>query len=114
MVMKSDYQREGVNICLSVLIELMTILGSFRENAVLIGGWTPWFLIPEKRNEHTGSLDIDIALDFKRIDSAGPVWVANFLEITDDEEKERIQRDAYERVNALIMKVEIPSFEVEE
>ena len=281
MVMRSDYQKEEVDICLSVLIELMTILGSFRENMVLIGGWTPWFLIPEKRNEHTGSLDIDIAIDYKYIDSAayktilqllaekgymqgeqpfifyrnvlieegkvvtvkidflageyggtskshrtqrvqdirarkargcdlvfddyemitlegtmpdgarnkvsikipgvvpflvtkgmalwesykekhaydiyfviknyaggieaiaerfkpylrntlvregigkirnkfssvdlaGPVWVANFLEIKDTEEKERIQRDAYERVNALIMKLEIPSFEVEE
>jgi hypothetical protein len=67
--MKSDYQKQEVDICLSVLLELMTILGSFRENIVLIGGWTPWFLIPEKRNEHTGSLDIDIALDSKHIDS---------------------------------------------
>lgn len=44
--MKSDYQKEEVAICLSVLLELMTILGTFRENIVLIGGWTPWFLIP--------------------------------------------------------------------
>lgn len=36
--MKSDYQKQEVDICLSVLLELMTILGSFRENIVLIGG----------------------------------------------------------------------------
>ena len=77
--MKSHYQREEVEICLSVLIELMTTLGSFRENIVLIGGWTPWFLIPGKRNEHTGSLDIDLALDFEHIDRASDKTILQLL-----------------------------------
>jgi hypothetical protein len=70
VVVKSDYQPEDVNICFSVLVELMTVLSKFRKNIVLVGGWIPWFLIPEKRSEHTGSLDIDIALDFNKIDSS--------------------------------------------
>lgn len=78
--MKSDYQKEEVDICLSVLLELMTILGTYRENIVLIGGWTPWFLVPEKRNEHTGSLDIDIALDFKYIDSTAYKSILRLLD----------------------------------
>ena len=34
---------------------------------VLVGGWIPYFLTEENRHEHVGSLDIDIALDFKKI-----------------------------------------------
>lgn len=67
MVTRLDYQRDAVEACFSVLIEIMTVLGKFRDHIVLIGGWVPYFLIGEKKHEHTGSLDIDLALDFKNI-----------------------------------------------
>jgi hypothetical protein len=67
MVNKHDYGKDEVAACLSVLVELMTVLGEFRDNIVLIGGWIPYFLIHEGRQDHVGSLDIDIALDFKKI-----------------------------------------------
>ncbi len=34
---------------------------------VIIGGWVPTFLFPRAEERHVGSLDIDIALDFKEI-----------------------------------------------
>lgn len=77
--MKSDYRQEEVDSCLSVLVELMTILRPFRDNIVLVGGWTPWFLIPEKRKEHTGSLDIDVALDFKHLDQTAYKTILRLL-----------------------------------
>lgn len=67
MVTKYDYNPEEVEACYSALIELMTILGEYRDNSVIIGGWVPYFLCPEHQKEHTGSLDIDLALDFSRI-----------------------------------------------
>ncbi|HZK10800.1 MAG TPA: hypothetical protein VFD10_00345 [Atribacterota bacterium] len=67
MVIRYEYGKKEVNACLSVLVELMTILGEFRDNIVLVGGWIPYFLIEENRYEHVGSLDIDIALDFQKI-----------------------------------------------
>lgn len=70
MVTRLDYGRNEVEICLSVMVELMSLLGEFRDNIVLVGGWVPYFLLEEKRQEHTGSLDIDIALDFKKISVA--------------------------------------------
>ncbi|MDO8635499.1 MAG: hypothetical protein Q7R34_04525 [Dehalococcoidia bacterium] len=45
----------------------MTVLGEFRENIVLVGGNVPPLLIPSAKKNHPGTLDIDIALDFKRI-----------------------------------------------
>ncbi|HDJ23742.1 MAG TPA: hypothetical protein ENF17_07625 [Candidatus Aminicenantes bacterium] len=67
MVTRSDYKKDEVEICLSVMVELMTLLGPYRDHLVLVGGWVPYFLFPEKKQEHTGSLDIDIALDFRNI-----------------------------------------------
>ena len=67
MVTFRDYGKKEVEISLSVLVELMTVLGAFREHIVLVGGWIPYFLLGEKKDEHTGSLDIDIALDFRKI-----------------------------------------------
>ncbi len=67
MVNRSDYGKREVEISLSVLIEVMTVLGEFRDQIVLVGGWIPYFLLEDKKDEHTGSLDIDIALDFRKI-----------------------------------------------
>jgi hypothetical protein len=67
MVTKFDYNTQEVNVCLSVMIELLTILGKYRNNIVLVGGWVPYFLLIEKGREHTGSIDIDLALDFNKI-----------------------------------------------
>ncbi len=67
MVTKHDYGKYEVEACLSVLVELMTVLGEFRDHIVLVGGWVPYFLLEKRGQEHVGSLDIDIALDFQKI-----------------------------------------------
>ncbi len=38
MVTKSDYSKDEVDLCLSVLVEIMTILHSFKNDIVVIGG----------------------------------------------------------------------------
>jgi len=70
VVTKYDYGKSEVNACLSVLVELMTILGEYRDSIVLVGGWIPYFLLENSRKEHVGSLDIDIALDFQKISNS--------------------------------------------
>lgn len=67
MVTKSNYEKKEVNICLSVIVEIMTILGSYRDSIVLIGGWVPYFILDKKGKDHLGSIDIDLALDFNKI-----------------------------------------------
>ena len=67
MVTKTNYNREEVDICLSVIVEIMTILGEYRNDIVLVGGWVPYFIIDKNKQEHTGSIDVDLALDFKNI-----------------------------------------------
>jgi len=67
MVKKSDYSQPEVQACFSVMVEIITILGEFRDNIVLVGGNVPPLLIPSAKEKHPGSLDVDLALDFKNI-----------------------------------------------
>jgi hypothetical protein len=64
MVTKSNYEPREVEAAKSVLLELMQILGEYRDNMVLIGGWVPFFHFGAT---HTGSTDIDLALDREAI-----------------------------------------------
>jgi len=48
MVTRRDYTAEAVEAAKSVLIELTHLLGEYRDNIVLIGGWVPELLIPQK------------------------------------------------------------------
>ena len=69
MVKKSDYNEPEVQACFSVIVEVVTILGEYRDNMVLIGGNVPPLLIPSAKDKHPGSLDVDLALNFKNITS---------------------------------------------
>lgn len=51
-----------------------------------------------------------IKAKFKDIDAPGPVWLINFEDIDDEEEKERVSRDAYERVNTFLDPLGIEEF----
>jgi len=67
MVRQSDYPEAEVQACFSVLLELMTALGEFRQDAVVVGGNVTSLLIPDAKEKHPGTLDIDLALDFNQI-----------------------------------------------
>jgi len=51
-----------------------------------------------------------IKAKFKDIDAPGPDWLIKFEDIEDEEEKERVKRDAYERVNAFLEILGIEEF----
>jgi len=53
--------------CKSVLLELVHLLSEIKDEIVIIGGWTPAFLLPQGDEPHVGSLDIDVALNFSKI-----------------------------------------------
>ncbi|NLJ48778.1 MAG: hypothetical protein GX428_04210 [Candidatus Atribacteria bacterium] len=86
MVTRSNYPKNEVEACLSVLVEFMTLLGEYRESIVLIGGWVPYFLIERKKHEHVGSLDIDAAFDFNTISSEAYNTILKLLKKRDYQE----------------------------
>jgi len=67
MVSRSDYGKKEVDACKAVLLELVRLFGEIEDHMVIIGGWTPTFLLPQSDDPHVGSLDIDVALNFSRI-----------------------------------------------
>ena len=67
MVTRRDYNAEQVAAARSVLLELMLMLGEYRDELVLVGGWTPVFLIPDPSKPHVGSTDVDLAIDHTRV-----------------------------------------------
>jgi hypothetical protein len=79
MVTCRDYTAEAVEAAKSVLIELTHLLGEYRDNIVLIGGWVPEFLIPQKPRPHVGSMDIDLALNHLKIQEAGYKLIEELL-----------------------------------
>ena len=62
MVTRKDYTVEKVRAARSVLLELVHVLGEYREEIALIVGWVPEILFPVQEKPHVGSMDIDLAL----------------------------------------------------
>ncbi|HAM36383.1 MAG TPA: hypothetical protein DEB40_05930 [Elusimicrobia bacterium] len=73
-----DYASAVTDASRSVLLEVMTVLGEYRDALVLIGGWGPYFLLPQtpaaagfgsqgQPFRHIGSIDIDLAVNPERI-----------------------------------------------
>ena len=44
----------------AVLIEVLNVLGAFKDDIVIVGGWVPDLKYPNKK--HIGSLDVDLAI----------------------------------------------------
>jgi len=65
--MAVEYPPREVLACRMVMIEVFTILGEYRDRIALVGGWIPPLLAPDSADQHTGSLDIDLAVDTNRI-----------------------------------------------
>ncbi len=69
MVTKNhDYPAELVAAAYSVLLELAHLLGAYRNDIVVVGGWVPGLLLPASAVPHIGSIDVDLALDHQALD----------------------------------------------
>jgi len=79
VVTRTDYNQIAVNAAYSVLIEIIRVLGEYRDNIVLIGGWVPQILFQNKGELHTGSIDIDLALDHRQITDEGYKGIHDLL-----------------------------------
>ena len=79
MVTQRDYTVEAVEAARSVLIELVHLLGEYRDEIVLIGGWVPEVLLPKKDKPHVGSMDVDLALNHRTLRDEGYKTIQELL-----------------------------------
>ena len=68
---RTDYPPDAVAAARAVMLELVRLLGEYRDDVVIVGGWVPELLLPSPRTKHIGSTDVDLALDHRRITEAG-------------------------------------------
>lgn len=61
-ISQSDYPPDAVEAAKSVLVELVHVLGEYRDDMVIVGGWVPPLLMPDSTG-HVGSTDVDVALN---------------------------------------------------
>ena len=69
-ITRIDYSAETVSAARSVLLELTHLLGEYRNQIVVVGGWVPELLLPDSPMPHVGSLDVDLALDHRSLEDA--------------------------------------------
>ena len=67
---RSEYNDPLVAAAHSVLLELVRLLGAYRDHIVVVGGWVPTLLLPNSVMPHIGSIDVDLALDHRRLQGA--------------------------------------------
>lgn len=74
-----SYDSRIVEISKSILLDVFALLKEYKNNLVLVGGWVPYFLLGRYKTEdtkfqHIGSIDIDIAIDHKKIPGLDEVY----------------------------------------
>ena len=79
MVLKRDYTEDAVNAARSVLLEVARLLGEYREDMVIVGGWVPDLILPIEGVEHIGSIDVDVALNHRKLTEVGYKSIAELL-----------------------------------
>jgi hypothetical protein len=66
-----DYSSDQVEAARSVLLELVHLLGEYKDNIVVVGGWVPQLILPPGPTPHVGSIDVDLALNHRNLREAG-------------------------------------------
>lgn len=78
MVTFRDYAEEAVEAARSVMIELTHLLGEYRDDIVIVGGWVPPLLLGHEA-KHVGSMDVDLALNHRTLNEVGYRTIGQLL-----------------------------------
>jgi hypothetical protein len=66
---RTDYPDLATEAARMVMLELVRILGEYKDSMAIVGGWVPELLFANAQPKHVGSIDVDIALDHHTIDA---------------------------------------------
>jgi hypothetical protein len=61
-----------------VLVDVGQVLASFHDAIVIVGGYMPDLLLPDAEPGHFGSIDVDLALDARKLERG---WYAELLKL---------------------------------
>lgn len=98
---QEDYAPRQVEAAKRVLIDVGQILASFVDCLVVVGGWAPDLLLTEVTEAHTGSIDVDLALDVERL---GDGRYASLLKLLLDTQRYRKGDKAFQLITDVDLK----------
>lgn len=79
-----DYSKQDTARALQLLLELVEHLKAYKDQIILVGGWAPYFLLKDAASkfgqQHIGSLDADLFLDFRSIPETAYETIFEILE----------------------------------
>lgn len=64
---EGEYTPRQVEAARRVLVDVGQVLASFGDAIVVVGGWVPDLLLPDRASAHIGSIDVDLALDAAKL-----------------------------------------------
>ena len=66
---RDEYGHRQTEAARRVLVDIGQILASFSDCLVLVGGWIPDLLVTEAEEPHVGSIDVDLALNARKLEA---------------------------------------------
>ena len=65
---RTNYSQIATEAAKTVLLEIVHMLGEYKDQIAIVGGWVPGLLFADAEPKHVGSTDVDLALDHHLID----------------------------------------------
>jgi hypothetical protein len=65
---RTDYSDLATEATCMVMLEMVRILGEYKDAMAIVGGWVSELLFTNARSKHIGRIDVDIALDHRTLD----------------------------------------------
>ena len=62
-----------------MLLELARLLGEYRDDLVIVGGWVPQLILPAHPLKHVGSIDVDLAFNYRKLQDPGYATIQKLL-----------------------------------
>ncbi len=107
---ESDYTQRQVDAAHRVLIDVGQVLASFKDCMVVVGGWIPDLLITNSEEPHSGSIDVDIALDAAKLNNGR---YADLLKLLLDTRRYKPGAKGFQLVTDVDLKDGHPAVQVE-
>lgn len=76
---QSDYSVRQTEAARRALIDVGQVLASFKGCVVVVGGWVPDLLLPTPTEAHVKSIDVDLALDARKLTEGRYAELINLL-----------------------------------
>lgn len=75
----TDHKDIVIKATRQVLLEVFKLLENFHESLILVGGWVPIMIIPEARDKHIGTHDVDLVINDKFLNETGSETIEDIL-----------------------------------